>query len=284
MTSPNTLLKAWRMRAKKKLGQHFLAEPATANMIAQKAAIKPYETVLEIGAGLGALTIPLARLARQVHAVEKDPQIAKLLQTELIAHRLENVDITCEDILKYDMRPLTQNVDRPLVVMGNLPYNISSQILVKLIDQRALVSRAVLMIQKELAQRICATPGGRDYGRLTVMLKYCADIRAVAEVSAAQFAPPPKVASTVVLLHFFAQNHYDVADETFFFRVIKAAFSQRRKTLKNALAGSDLHLAPDIAKKALEKADIDPRRRAETLAVEEFVRLNTQITTLYKQP
>lgn len=281
MTSPNTLLRAWQMRAKKRLGQHFLSAPATAAMIVQKAAIKKTETVLEIGAGLGALTVLLAKAAQRVHAVEKDAQIVKLLKTELMAYQLENVVVTCEDILKFDIVSLAENLSPALVVMGNLPYNISSQIIVKLIQHKALISRAILMIQKELAERLCASPGGREYGRLTVMLNYCAKIRPLAEVSAAQFTPPPKVASTVVSIHFNQKSVHDVGDEAFFFRVIKAAFSQRRKTLKNGLAGSELHLPPALAETALKKATIDPRRRAETLSVDDFVRLYTQLKSIH---
>jgi 16S rRNA (adenine1518-N6/adenine1519-N6)-dimethyltransferase len=158
--------------------------------------------------------------------------------------------------------------------MGNLPYNISSQILVKLINSRTVVNRAILMFQKELAQRIIAPPGGKDYGRLTVMLNYCADLNKLATIDAALFFPKPKVDSEVLEIKFNNLLQERANYEEFLFRVIKAAFGKRRKTLKNALAGSQLNVTGDTALRALDLAGIDPVRRAETLAVSEFVALS----------
>jgi 16S rRNA (adenine1518-N6/adenine1519-N6)-dimethyltransferase len=136
MTSPKILLKAWNIRAKKKLGQHFLADPSIAQMIVSRANILSKDIVVEIGAGLGALTIPLARKAEQVYAVEKDHQICELLKTELLANNIANTMIIPKDILHVDYRAIAEDDHRPMVVMGNLPYNISSQVLVQLIHSR----------------------------------------------------------------------------------------------------------------------------------------------------
>ncbi len=193
MASPHMLLNASQMRAKKQLGQNFLTDPQTAEAIVTRSRVDPRAVVLEIGAGLGALTVPLARKAARVLAVEKDRELVPLLKTELLAKGITNVVVTAADILALDWETLAPPAGEKLLVMGNLPYNISSQILVRLIRHRRWVERAVLMFQKELAQRIAAAPGNRDYGRLSVMLQYCARIRPLLDLKASQFYPRPKV-------------------------------------------------------------------------------------------
>ncbi len=277
MTSPITLLKAWNLRAKKQLGQNFLKDPSTAEMIVARSGILPEDIVLEIGAGLGALTIPVARNAEKVYAVEKDLQLIDLLKTEILANNLSNVVLIEKNILNLDIKALVENVDRKIIVMGNLPYNISSQVLIQLINSRSAVSRAILMFQKELAQRITSQPGCKDYGRLTVMLRYCADIKTLATVKACLFFPKPKVDSEVLEIKFKSMPQYPANDEAFLFRVIKAAFSKRRKTLKNALAGSELRIDTKTAGHVLESTGIDPGRRAETLTIQEFVKLSNRL-------
>jgi 16S rRNA (adenine1518-N6/adenine1519-N6)-dimethyltransferase len=282
MTSPKVLLNAWNLRPKKKLGQHFLVDPSAADMIVSRSKITSDDIVIEIGAGLGALTIPLAKAARQVLAVETDSQLTKLLKTELIVHSLTNVEIIENNILNVDIHALAKKLDRQIIVTGNLPYNISSQILIQLIHKRKHVKRAILMFQKELARRITATPGNKDYGRLTVMLGYCAEIKSIATVTASLFYPVPKVDSEVVEVNFKISREYPPHDETMLFQVIKAAFGNRRKTLKNALSASSLHIEPQIARQALNAAKIDPTRRAETLTVSEFVTLQCCLAQVLK--
>lgn len=276
VTSPRVLLAAWQMHARKQLGQHFLENSATSEMIVKRCRVMPEDVVLEIGAGLGALTIPVARIAKKVYAVEKDHNIISLLKTELTSNSVFNVILIEKDILRVNIEEFAEEANRKILVLGNLPYNISSQVLVKLIKARNTVSRAILMFQKELAQRITAKPGCKEYGRLTVMLNYCAYIKKVADVKAAQFFPRPKVDSEVLEIIFRDSLKYST-DEEFLYRVIKAAFGQRRKNLKNALTGSELHIAAETSRHALENAGIDPTRRAETLTVEEFVRLRDRL-------
>ncbi len=282
MTSPKALLRAWNLRPKKKLGQHFLVDPSTADMIARHSRISAAATVVEIGAGLGALTIPVARMAKRVYAVEKDSQLIQLLKPELLHHKLANVDIIEKNILDVDLQMLAGKSDLPLVVIGNLPYNISSQVLVKLIAARGSVNRAILMFQKELARRITASPGNKDYGRLTVMLAYCAEIKSIATVTASLFYPAPKIDSEVVEINFDVRRRYPPHDENMLFQVIKAAFGNRRKTLRNALSNSGLQIEPLQAKQALIAAGIDPGRRAETLDVSEFVALQISLVQVLK--
>ncbi len=277
MTSPRILLAAHNVRPKKQLGQNFLSDPATAAMIVSRSGISPEDIVLEIGAGLGALTIPVARVAQKVVAVDKDRQIIDILRAEIFANNLSNVVLMDRNILKVDIKALAEDFGRRIVVMGNLPYNISSQILVQLIKSRKAVSRAVLMFQKEMAQRITAQPSCREYGRLTVMLQYCSDIKKVADVKASLFFPKPKVDSEVLEIRFKKALEYTADDETFLFRVIKAAFGNRRKTLKNSLYASELNIDANLAKHVLESSDIDPVRRAETLNTEEFVKLSNNL-------
>ena len=277
MTSPRILLAAHNISPKKQLGQNFIIDPSFTEKIIKCAGILPEDIILEIGAGLGALTIPLARRARKVIAIEKDRQIIPILNTEVLVSGLSNISIIEKDILSVDISALIEDMDGKIVVMGNLPYNISSQILVQLIRSRAGISRAVLMFQKELAHRITADSGCKDYGRLTVMLRYCSDIRKVIDAKASLFFPKPKVDSEILELKFKKEIEHKAVDELFFFKVIKSGFGKRRKTLKNALVASELNIDPDTAKRVLEKSGIDPIRRAETLTVEEFVRLSNTL-------
>ncbi|MBW2407339.1 MAG: ribosomal RNA small subunit methyltransferase A [Deltaproteobacteria bacterium] len=277
MTSPKILLAAHKIRPKKQLGQNFIVNPAFTEMIVKRAGILPEDMVLEIGPGLGALTIPLARRAKKIFAVEKDRQIIPILNREILVSGLTNISIIEKDILSVDIKKLVEDLGGKIVVMGNLPYNISSQILVQLIRSREGISRAVLMFQKELAQRLTAETGCKEYGRLTVMLRYCSDIKKIVDAKASIFFPKPKVDSEVLELKFKKKIDHKAADEAFLFKVIKSGFGNRRKTLKNALAASELNMDPHTAKEILETSGIDPIRRAETLTVEEFVRLSNNL-------
>lgn len=282
MTSPKVLLNAWNLRPKKKLGQHFLTDPSAAEMIVRLSKITAEDTVLEIGAGLGALTIPAAKASRHVYAVETDPQLIQLMKSELAVHKLDNVEIIQKSILGVDMGSLAEKIDRQLIVIGNLPYNISSQILIQLFQARNHVSRAILMFQKELARRLRAIPGNKDYGRLTVMLAYCAEIKSVAKMSASHFYPKPKVDSEIVEINFNISREYPAHDETMLFKVVKAAFGTRRKTVKNALLTGGLQIDSRLAREALIAAKIDPGRRAETLSVSEFIALQISLGKIFK--
>jgi 16S rRNA (adenine1518-N6/adenine1519-N6)-dimethyltransferase len=277
MTSPHTLLNAWNLRARKELGQNFLVEPSLAEKIVDLAGIGADEAVLEIGAGLGAMTIAAGRRTPRVIAVEKDAHLVPLLRAELLAHGLEHVQVRTQNILTLDLGQLAAEQGQALTVIGNLPYNISSQVLVKLIVERTAVRRAVLMFQKELADRLSAGPGSKTYGRLSVLLQYCADLKVLREVRAEMFFPKPKVGSVVLGIVFKTEITPPVGDEKLLVRVVQAAFGQRRKTLRNALAGGLPQLGGPGALAVLQQAGIDPRRRAETLSVNEFVLLTDTV-------
>ena len=284
MTSPAQILRVQNLFPKKQLGQNFLNDPSTAQMIIQRSDLMPQDVVLEIGAGLGALTVPIARSARKVYAVEKDGRLADVLTGILAASDCSNVTLIIKNILDVDIDQLARDENSPLVVFGNLPYNISSQVLIQLIKARTAVRHCVLMFQKELARRIMSPPGTRDYGRLSVLLQYCAEIKHIADVKAALFYPRPKVDSEVIAINFKDAPEFAADDEVFFSRVVKAAFSKRRKTLKNALAGSDLVLEAEAAEHILKSVTIEPFRRAETLSVEEFVKLSNALQGQDKKP
>lgn len=277
MPSPRTLLSAHDLQPRKQLGQNFLAHPGTARMIVARARIGAEDRVLEIGPGLGALTIPLAEVAGAVVAVEKDRGLVPVLRQTLQAAGLERVVVREGDILECDLAAIAREAGGPLTVVGNLPYNISSQVVVRLIEARRDVTRAVLMFQRELAVRLTAAPGGRDYGRITAMLAYCATVQRLAVVGAGAFYPAPQVDSEVVAIRFEPDRPYPPHDERHLFRVIAAAFGQRRKTLRNALAAGGLGLSTDAAEEALRRAGIDSRRRAETLTPAEFVRIEIAV-------
>lgn len=282
MTSPQHLLRNYHLHAKKPLGQNFLSDPSIAEMIVSRSGITASDVVLEIGPGLGALTFPVSRQVHAVFAIEKDSQMAVVLRELISENPLSPITLIENDILKEDIRRLATLAGQPLVVMGNLPYNISSQVLIQLIHNRDCISRAVLMFQKELAERIIAGPGSKDYGRITVMLQYCAEVRHVANVASHMFFPKPKVDSAVVEICFKIPA-YPADDELFFSRVVQAAFGKRRKTLKNALSSSGLDITPHLAEDALNRVSIEPSRRAETLSIAEFVSLSNCLLKKYRE-
>lgn len=268
MTHPGLLLKEKNLYAGKEKGQNFLANPGVAKMIVEKTGLSDETLVLEIGPGLGALTIPIARAARHVTAVEADARLIPILQQELEKENLKNVTIIHNNILKFDMDEMAR--DKKFVVIGNLPYNISSQILFKLVEERRCIETAFLMFQKELAKRIIAKPGGKDYSRLSAVVQYAADVSHVTQIGPSSFFPKPDVDSIILKFNFFEPGKISFEQEKILFNVIKAAFSKRRKSLKNAMAGGEFEFEKQFIIQALEAVGIDAKRRAETLTVEEF--------------
>ena len=256
------------------MGQHFLTDAGVAGEIVKRAQLKSDDSVLEIGAGLGALTLLFAPQVKYVLAVEPDRQVSAILASELRAAGIGNVTIVEEDILQCDLEEIAKRFRVSLKVVGNLPYHISSQILIRLIRFREVIDAAFLMFQKEVAERLVAGPGTKRYGRLSVLIQYCASVRPLLSVSASAFFPQPKVDSQVLRIAFLHPVPYKASNEQFLFQVVGAAFGKRRKTLKNALSGSNLGLGQEQVLAALQLAGIDPKRRAETLSVGEFVRLS----------
>lgn len=279
--SARTLLAAFGIRPKKARGQNFLTDQATASSCVKRAGIDPDHVVLEIGPGFGALTLPLSVAAKKVLAVEWDKNLVVVLEQQLKSMGVENVCVLQQDILKTDIAALSVQENSPLVVVGNLPYNISSQILIRLIKHRSVIIKAVVMLQKEMAQRVMAGPGKKKYGRISVITQYAADIRPLYTLGPSHFVPEPKVESQV--LEFVFKKDWDIKNEDLFFAVVKAAFAKRRKTLKNTLSHSELPLSPAQAESALHQADINSSRRAETLSVAEFVALTRAVAKVWPE-
>ncbi len=270
MQSPKKLLAEKGLAAHKDLGQNFLADPGVARHIVDTAGLKAGDAVVEIGPGLGALTLPLLENGCRVLAVEVDRGLARYLEENLQPLFPELLSILNADILRVDFGDLAGQLGGCFHVVANLPYQISTPVLFKLLANRSLAAGAILMFQKELAQRLIASPGGKDYGRLTVMLGYYARLERLMDVSPESFHPRPKIVSTVLRFSYRDKLEPSLDDEALFSRVVAGAFSQRRKTLRNALQAG---LPEADALAALALADIDSGRRAETLSVEEFVRL-----------
>jgi 16S rRNA (adenine1518-N6/adenine1519-N6)-dimethyltransferase len=250
---------------KKRLGQCFLVDQRIVRAIAETAAAGA-ETVVEIGAGLGALTLALADLGVNVVAIERDRDLISVL--EKLAASRPNIEIVEADATRVDIGSLSRT-PRPHVA-GNLPYSVTSPLLLALQSQRSTIGPATVMVQREVAERLLARPGGRDYGSLTVLFQLYTEIERVLSVPASAFHPVPAVESTVLRLDWRDEPAASVTDGAFFERVLRAAFGQRRKTLRNALS----HVFPRPAVlAAAERADIDLDRRAETLSVADFARL-----------
>jgi 16S rRNA (adenine1518-N6/adenine1519-N6)-dimethyltransferase len=264
--SPQALLARYGLQAKKSWGQNFLVDRGAQARIVAAAGLTADDVALEIGAGLGALTAHLVAQAGRVIAVERDPDMVQVLRGELGAQA--NLEIRAMDALEIDFAA----EGRPLVVVGNLPYQITTPLLFAITDGAArgrAVMRAVLMVQREFAERVVAGPGSKIYGRLSVMVQQQAAAEILFHVPAGAFHPRPAVTSTVFRLVPRAQPLAPVRDEALFAAVVRAAFSTRRKMLRRALAPA----FGEATARALARAEIDETRRAEELAVAEFARL-----------
>lgn len=253
------------IRAKKSLGQNFLRDPHYLNKIADAAQVGAGDQVLEIGPGLGHLTRVLSQRALKVLAIEVDDRLIPQLRDEFGG--VPNFELLHADALEYDYEALTGRWK----VVANLPYYISTPIIQKLIVRREKFISLTLMLQKEVAERIAAPPGGKDYGYLSVLVQYYAVPRMEFKVPPGAFTPSPRVDSIVITLILRDRPAVKVRDEAFFFRVIRAAFSQRRKTLRNSL--KQLGAVKEKMDAVLSVTGIDLARRAETLTVEEFGKL-----------
>lgn len=264
----NRILKAFHLRADKNLGQNFLVEESVVSRIAAAAELTPQDKVLEIGPGIGTLTQALARTGAQVTCVELDKRLLPVLAETVGSY--ENVRIVQGDILKTDIPALMGG--GPFKVAANLPYYITTPIIMSLLERRLPLERLVVMVQKEVAERMTALPGGREYGAISVAMQYYTESRTAFLVKAGSFLPPPKVDSAVLVCRRRPDPPVAVPDEKTFFRIVAAAFSVRRKMLTNSLRHMG-GLSGDEVRAWLAAAGIDGTRRAETLSLEEFAAL-----------
>ena len=252
---------------KKRFGQHFLHDRHVIGRIVTALAPRPSDHIVEIGPGKGALTRELAAHLPHFDAVELDRDLLAHLQSTIPAGKLT---LHSADALKYDFCQLMQG-GRKLRLIGNLPYNISTPLLFHLLDQAGCIEDMLFMLQKEVVQRLAASPSGKDYGRLSVMIQYRCRVEKLFDVAPGAFTPPPKVDSAVVRLIPYATPPVAVNYEAQFAKVVRAAFASRRKTLRNNMKG--LLSAEDMT-----ALGIDPTRRAETLTLAEFAALSNKIS------
>ena len=277
MVSQMNQLKKYGIHPKKRLGQNFLLDEDIQEKIINLCEFTRDDSAIEIGAGLGALTTKLAPKVKEVFAVELDTQLADLLKRRIVKHEI--VRVMNHDILSLDISCFVQNNNERLKILGNIPYNISSPLIFKLLESSVFLSMAVIMFQKEVADRIVARPGTKSYGILSVFCQVNAAVSRELVVPQHHFYPQPKVDSAIVKFVFFKTPLMDIKDERVFKRVVRASFAQRRKTLKNTFKSSlNLGIPFDEVLHALKKCDIDPQRRGETLTLNEFKELSNYLS------
>lgn len=272
------VLQKHHFNIQKKYGQNFLIDPKVLERIISAAEITKEDFVLEIGPGLGTMTQRLAERAGRVAAVEIDKNLIPILEENLAGY--ENVEIINEDILKMDIRRLAEekNHGRPIKVAANLPYYITTPIVMGLLERDVPLRSVTVMVQKEVAQRMQAAPGTKDYGALSLAVQYYARPEVVANVPPNCFIPRPGVGSCVIRLSRYEHPPVDAGDEKFMFALIRASFNQRRKTLVNGLTGdANLRLTRQQVLDALHRTGLPEQVRGEALTLEEFAALGRNL-------
>ena len=258
------ICKRFDIKMSKKLGQNFLIKRGIVDEIVKAADLQEGEPVLEIGPGIGTLTQGLAQSGANVTAIELDTRLLEVLDTTLAQY--SNVTIVHGDVLKLDVPSIMNN--EPFKVVANLPYYITTPIIMSLLESRLPIERLVVMVQKEVALRMLAKPGTKDYGALSVAVQYYTKPDIVLDVPPKSFLPAPAVTSSVIRCVLRDKPPVDVVDEKLFFRVVKAGFAQRRKTFANTMKTTGL--SKDRIEELLAKANIDGQRRGETFTLQEF--------------
>jgi 16S rRNA (adenine1518-N6/adenine1519-N6)-dimethyltransferase len=260
------------------MGQHILKDHSVLQSIIETADLNEDDRVLEIGAGKGALTAVAAPGVKHLTALEVDERLCALLKERL--KDFPNLDIVRADALTFDYEALPA----PFKVIGNLPYYIATPLLMRLIENRENITGMTLMFQEEVARRLCASPGNKDYGALTIRVQYYAEVEKILTVPPRAFRPPPKVDSALVKVTFLKSPRVAPRDQRLFFKVVKASFAHRRKTIRNSLSAA-LHPSVDrqIIDQALKEAGIQPDCRGETLGMEDFLSLSDRISDMENQ-
>ena len=276
------LVKKHGFKFTKSLGQNFLIDDNIVDKIVAGAGIGPGDKIIEVGPGIGTLTREMASRAEALMAVEIDKNLIPIVADTLGDY--DNVKIVNEDIIKADIKGLIdENLSGgPVKLVANLPYYITTPIIMRFLEENINVTDIVVMVQKEVAERMNAQPGGKDFGALSVAVQYYGDTEIVAKVPRHLFVPQPNVDSIVIALRIRPERKYKVDDEDLYFKVVKAAFGQRRKTLLNSISSMG-NLSKDQVKEALEEAGIDPKRRGETLSLDEFAILSNVIGNKLKE-
>ena len=258
------ICKRFDIKMSKKLGQNFLIKRGIVDEIVHAAELTPGEPVLEVGPGIGTLTQGLPQSGADVTAIELDRRLLEVLDTTLASY--DNVRIVHGDVLKLDVPTIMNH--KPFKVVANLPYYITTPIIMSLLESKLPIERLVVMVQKEVALRMVAKPGTKDYGALSVAVQYYTEPDIVLDVPPKSFLPAPAVTSSVIRCVLRDKPPVDVIDEKLFFRVVKAGFAQRRKTFANTMKTTGL--SKDRIEELLAKANIDGQRRGETFTLQEF--------------
>lgn len=260
----------------KGLGQNFLINPSVCPKMAELSGAKEGVGVIEIGPGIGVLTQELCSLAEKVVAIEIDKRLIPVLSETL--NEFDNVKVLNDDVMKLDLNKLIKEEfgDMKVVVCANLPYYITSPVIMKLLEDRLSVETITVMVQKEAAQRICAEVGTRDSGAVTVSVNYYSKPEMLFGVSAGSFMPMPKVDSSVIRLNVYKEPLFETENSRNFFKVVKAAFSQRRKTVLNSISSS-LGLEKQTVNKLLSESGVNPQARAEKLSMNDFAEISRRI-------
>lgn len=270
------ICKRFDIKMSKKLGQNFLIKRGIVDEIVHAAELTPGEPVLEVGPGIGTLTQGLAQSGADVTAIELDRRLLEVLDTTLASY--DNVHIVHGDVLKLDVPTIMNH--KPFKVVANLPYYITTPIIMSLLESKLPIERLVVMVQKEVALRMVAKPGTKDYGALSVAVQYYTEPDIVLDVPPKSFLPAPAVTSSVIRCVLRDKPPVDVIDEKLFFRVVKAGFAQRRKTFSNTMKTTGL--SKDRIEELLEKANIDGQRRGETFTLQEFADVANAWASLIK--
>ena len=260
----------------KSLGPNFLIDDNVIDRILEGARLSETDRIIEVGPGIGTLTREMGKVAENVVAIEIDKTLIPILKETLAD--LDNVEVVNEDILKVDVQGLINEKlnGGPVKLVANLPYYITTPIVMKFLEEDIPVTDIVVMVQKEVADRMNAKPSTKDYGALSVAVQYYCDTEIVAKAPRHMFVPQPNVDSIVIGLHVRDEKKYVVDNEDIFFKTVKASFGQRRKTLLNSLGGLGF-LSKDQIREALQAANIDEKRRGETLSIDEFANLSNEI-------
>ena len=267
------VLQKYNFNFRKQYGQNFLIDEGVLEDIIDKSEITEDDCVLEIGPGIGTLTQYLAEKSRHVVAVEIDKALIPILADTLSDY--DNVTVINDDILKVDITKLTEeyNSGRPIKVVANLPYYITTPIVMELLEGDAPIGSITVMVQKEVADRMQCGPGTKDYGALSLAVGYYADANVILNVSPDCFMPQPKVGSSVIKLDIYDKPPVDTADPKYMFKIIRAGFNMRRKTLVNALLGGSLGLTREQIEVALKQMNLSPTIRGEALTLVQFAEL-----------
>lgn len=270
------VLSKYGFRFTKSLGQNFLIDGNIVRKIADAAEVNENDNILEIGPGVGTMTEELALRAKKVLAVEIDEKLRELHKETL---NMDNVKVIYGDFLDLDLKKLTEEEfgDEPFKVVANLPYYVTTPIIEKLILSKVNLISITVMVQKEVAKRLAAQPGNKDYGSLSVFINYYTDCKYKFQVPSSVFMPKPNVDSAVVNLKMREREDLDT---DFLFKIVRSAFTTRRKTIVNSFSNSKLPYTKDDIKRALELSGIDERRRAETLTLEEFIILSVNFKSV----